>query len=479
MRARTVALPLAALCACAPAPRYEPPPGPAPSAWRDTSVLRATTSAESPWWLIYRDSTLGRLVRTALARNTNLGVSLERVSEARALLAEARGAQLPTLGVSGSVYHSHVRVSEGGAIENATSDLVEADASASWEADIFGYQRNAARSAAASLQAAEERRRGVALLIVASVASAYVDLQADDQQLQILQRALEARQAYLETTRRRFDSAASAELDWRQAQSLYESAHEQIIDLQEASQETENALSVLAGQAPGTIRRSGAPGDQLLAAVPAGLPSDLVVRRPDVLAAERELAAAGADVAAAKAELFPRLTLSADLEYTRQPGTSTSVQGISMNTPAATTLTWVAAATLSQPLFMGGQLLAQVRAADSRRRQALVAYQGTVLGALQEAEDQLAALKFAGDRRTSADSQVVYGQATLRSAEQRYRAGTSPFLEVVDAQRTLLTADLGAVAARVRQADAVIGLYKALGGGWQTDSAAAREPAPR
>jgi outer membrane protein TolC len=178
--------------------------------------------------------------------------------------------------------------------------------------------------------------------------------------------------------------------------------------------------------------------------------------------------------------------LSADVSYSHYASPARVIQGdslggITIPIPAreSSTLAWNVSALVSQPLFAGGQLVAQLRAADARRREALTAYEGTVLGALQDAENQLAALRFAGDRRTSADSQVAHGRAVLAAAERRYTNGTSPFLEVVDAQRTLLAAELGAVAARVRQAEAVIGLYEALGGGWLPDTSSADADGPR
>ncbi len=476
MGTRMHVLAVAALCACASAPRYQPPPQSVPATWRDTAAVQAASVADAPWWRIYRDTTLERLVKTALAQNTDLGIALERVTEARALLAQARGAQLPTVTASGSASRARTRATQNGQSTTYPSDGYSAQLSAGWELDVFGVERNFARGAAATLQATEEQRRGVALLVVAGVASAYVDLQAADQEMEVANRALEARRGYLDATKRRFDSSSSAELDFRQAQALYEAARETAIDLREASVDAEDALSTLLGHAPGPIPRTGAPGDQLLAAVPAGLPAALVTRRPDVRAAERELAAAGADVGATRAQLFPRLQLLAGLRWNRQPGYTITVGGMPVSSPTSTTVGWNAVASLYQPLFMGGQLVAQLHASESRRRQALIAYEGIVLSALQDVENQLAALRFAGDRRASADSQVVYAAAALKAADDRYASGASPFLEVVDAQRTRLGAQLGAVSARVRQADAVIGLYRALGGGWQEDTTTAAGP---
>ncbi|HXY70708.1 MAG TPA: efflux transporter outer membrane subunit [Gemmatimonadales bacterium] len=464
------------LFGCASAPRYQPPPEAAPAVFREGPAMPESTAADTPWWRIYRDTTLQRLVRVALARSADLRIAVERVSEARALLMAARGAQLPVLGLSGTAQRNWVRqsVPSDGYTTTTRTDVLSAAATASWEADIFGVQRNAARSATASLQATEELRRGAALLVVAEVASAYVELQASDQQLGIVQRSITARRGYVDATKRRFDGTSQNELEYRQAQALLEAAREQAIDLEEGAADEENALSVLMGRAPEAIPRTGAPGDQLLTPVPAGLPSQLVVRRPDVMAAERALAAAGADVGAARAQLFPSLALFAGVRYSRYatPAQPSSF-GILIPETISTSGTWYGTATVSQPLFAGGQIVAQVRAAEARRREALAEYEGTVLAALQDAENQLVAVRLAADRRESADSQVAYARAALPAAERRYEGGASPFLEVVDAQRTLLAAELGAVAARVRQAGAVIGLYKALGGGWQSDTPAA------
>ncbi len=476
MRAWLLSLAAAALCACATAPRYQPPPQPVPTAWRDTAAAKAASVADAPWWRIYSDTTLGRLVRTALAQNTDLAIAIERVTQARAFLAQARGAQLPGVSASAAYGRGSSRETQNGESVTYPSEGYTAQLSAGWELDVFGMRRNAARSAAAFLQATEEQRREVALLVVASVASAYVSLQSIDQQLQVANGALEARRGYLDATKRRFDGAPSAELDFRQAQALYEAARETVINLREAAADAENALSTLLGRAPGAIPRTGAPGDQLLAAVPAGLPSALVTRRPDVRAAERDLAAAGADVGAERAQLLPQVNLSAGLQWYKRPSVTYTVQGLEYSSPTYTSTGWSASAYVSQPLFMGGQLIARVHAAESRRRQALLSYEAVVLNALQDAENQLAAMRFAGDRRASADSQLVYAAAALKVAEGRYASGASPFLEVVDAQRTHLSAGFGAVLARQRQADAVIGLYKALGGGWQEDSTAAGGP---
>ena len=468
MRARLLGLATAGLGACAPASRYQPPPQPVPIAWRDTVAAREASGADLPWWTIYRDTALQRLVRTALAQNTNLRVALERVAEARDLLRAARGAQLPAIFASAQADRSWYR-------DDPSTASYRVEATASWEADLFGLRRSYAGVARAQLQAQEDSGRAVRLSIVAEVASAYVNLQEADQQLEITRSAMQARQRYLDAAQRRFESNPSAELDYRQAQALLETVRAEAIDLRQGAAAAENALSVLLGRSPGAIARSGATGEELLAVVPAGLPSTLVQRRPDVRAAERELAAAGASVGAVRANLFPHLQFYASIMYDRYSYLGYS--GIGFTTTAWSEYTTKAiGASLTQPIFVGGQYVAQLGAAQARRREALAAYESVVLRALQEAEDALESTRFARERRVSLDSQVVYTAAVLRAAEARYGDGTSPFLEVRDAHERFLSAQLGAASARAGQALAVIALYKAVGGGWQAEPTAADRP---
>ena len=472
MRARLFCLAAVGLGGCAPAPRYQPPPQPVPVAWRDTAATREASTAEPPWWTIYRDTALRRLVRTALAQNTNLRVAVERIAEARDLLRAARGAQLPSILASATAARSWYDVL--GAPADGWSAYQAVGANASWDVDLFGYRRSYASMTRAQLQEQEEFGRAVRLGIVADVASVYVGLQESDRRLDILESATEARRGYLDATRRRFEANPSAELDYRQAQALVESASELAIDERQIVSASENALSVLLGSAPGPIARRGAPGESLLPEIPVGLPSTLVQRRPDVRAAERELAAAGANVGAARAQLFPRLLLSASIGYDNSRSQSTYAGFASRSRSENTTET--VSASLSQPIFVGGQYVAQLGVAQARRREALAAYEGVVLRALQEAEDALASTRFARERRVSLDSQVAYTAAALRAAEARYGDGTSPFLELRDAHERLLSAQLGAVSARAGEALAVIAVYRALGGGWQAEPTAADRP---
>jgi multidrug efflux system outer membrane protein len=467
MRTRLLLSTLLALGACAVGPRYERPREPTPLTWRDSTAARDTSIADLPWWQIFRDATLQQLVRTALAHNPDLRSAAARVQWAAAQLQIARGAQLPWASAYGS--GSYSRAWPGGGVGSGSLSF-RANAGVSWDADLFGGLRGATASARAWAQASDEDRRGVALALVAGVASAYTDLRAADQQLEIARGAVEARLPYLDLTRRRFEEGAAAELDYRQAQALYESARTLVIDLEEAIARIENALSALLGQAPGAVPRGAALAElPRLAELPPGLPSSLLERRPDVRAAERRLAATTADIGVYKAQLFPQLTLSSNGGYS---WTKSWVHYAVYPSPSRDSFSWSVGASLSQWIYRGGRNRAAVRGAEAEQRQALSEYEGAVLNALREAEDALVSLRAAGERCASLDSLVVHSRAVLAVAEARYEAGTVPFLEVVDAQRSLLATEVGAVAARQGQVDVLIYLYKALGGGWQADSTA-------
>jgi multidrug efflux system outer membrane protein len=293
-------------------------------------------------------------------------------------------------------------------------------------------------------------------------------MRTSDLQLEIARRTAESRRQYVDLAKQRFDGGVTGEIDYRQAQTQYEDARTAVINLQEQVARQENALSVLVGRAPGAVPR-GRPleAQPLPATVPAGLPSALLERRPDLRAAEFSLAAVTADVGVAKALLFPNISLTGFFGFA-----SRELTGVFSGEGAA----WGAGASLLQPLFQGGRLRANVKVSESRMRQGVLEYRGAVLRALQETENALVAVRLAGDRTASLDSQVVYNTITLRLAETRYEGGVAPFLEVLDAQRSLFSSELSAASARRLRLLAYVNLYRALGGGWQQDTTGTAPP---
>lgn len=464
-------LPLAALMvgACKMGPNYERPVTPAPAAFRDSAALTVargdSSIADLPWWLVFRDSTLQNLIRIAMENNTDLMIATERIAEASARLGVTKADLYPWLnaGAQGQ------RIGNG----SATSDYGGIGISAAWELDLFGRIRRSTERDRALLLGTEYGRRGVVLSLVSGVATTYTALRTSDYQLEIARQTLDLRRQTVDLQRTRFQGGVSAESDYRQAQAQYEDAHTLIINLQETIAKQENALSLLLGRAPGAIPRGRTVREQQLPPlVPAGLPSTLLDRRPDLLQAEMQLAASTANIGAAKALLFPNISLTGFLGLA-----SGQLLGLNFNSDAAT---YNIAGSILQPIFQGGRLRNNVRVTEAQMRQAALGYRGTVLNALREVEDALTEVRLAGERTTSLDSQVVYNTIVLRLSESRYQGGVAPFLEVIDAQRSLLTTQLNAADAQQRRVQALINLYRALGGGWQQqDTTATTQNPPR
>ena len=469
MRARHL-IPLAVLAfaACKPGPNYERPQLPVPQAFRDSLAARDTarhdtTFADLPWWRVFQDTTLQNLIRVALAQNLDLQVAAERVTEASARLGITKADLYPWLNAAGTAQS----IGNG----SNTSNYWGAGISLSWELDLFGRIRRSTERDRALLLSTEEARRGVVLSLVSGVAATYVALRTSDLQLEIARRTQDLRAQTVALAEQRFRGGVTGEIDYRQAQSQYEDAHTLVVNLQETIVKQENALNILLGRAPGAIPRGRTVGDQPFPpAVPAGLPSQLLERRPDVRRAELELAANTANIGAAKALLFPNISLTGFLGIA-----SGQLLGLNFNSDAAS---YNVAGNILQPLFQGGRLRNNVRVTESQMRQSAFNYRGTVLNALREVEDALAEVRLSGERSASLDSQVAYNRIVLNLAETRYTGGVAQFLEVLDAQRSLLSTELSASDARRLRALAYIDLYRALGGGWQQDSTAAA-PTPQ
>jgi multidrug efflux system outer membrane protein len=416
-----------------------------------------STYADLPWWEVFQDPTLQQLIRTALANNLDLAIAVERVLQAEQQLGITRADLYPQVNAVGSANRTGT--------DTLTFTTFNASLFAFWEIDLFGRVRRGTERDRALLLASEEGRRAVVLALVSSVASAYIDLRTTDTQLEIARRTAESRLSTVDIARQRFEGGVTGEIDYRQAQAQYEDARTLVIDLQESIARQEHALSVLLGRAPGAVPR-GRPIEEmpLPDSVPAGLPSRLLDQRPDLRAAEAELHALTANVGVAKAALFPNISLTGALGFV-----STDLDKLFRGETA----TWSLGGSIFQPIFQGGRLRAGVRLTEAQMREGLLQYRSAVLQALQETEDALVAVRLSGDRTASVDSQVVYNRTVLRLAELRYDGGVAPFLEVLDAQRTLLDTELlGAEARRLRLL-AYVSLYRALGGGWQEEEVVA------
>jgi len=450
--------------ACTLGPDYRRPELPLPEGWRASEGPETASLADTPWWELFQDPELLRLIEIALRENQELRIAVERIEEARAFYGIARSELVPTvdLGVSSA----RVRASENGipplpaGVDNEGS-LHGLSASAAWELDVFGRIRRASEAERARLDAAIEVRRAVAQALVAEVASTYVELRDLDRRLTIARDTLESRGAYVELARERFEGGLTSELDWRQAEAEERRTASRVHEFERLVRQRENLLSLLLGRGPGPIPR-GATLEELPSppSVPAGLPAALLERRPDLRAAEDELASASARIGEAKALLYPRIALTGAFGWE-----STELDTL-VDAPSQS---WSLAAGLLQPIFNGGRLRRGVEVAESRQRQALAAYEGAVLRALREVEDALVGLRQARLRNQDEDGRVAAERKVLELAELRYRGGVAAYLEVLDAQRSLFEAELDQAGARRDELLAVIELYRALGGGWTAE----------
>jgi multidrug efflux system outer membrane protein len=452
-------------------PDYQRPPIVTPEALRDAAA-EATTIADIPWWELFQDEQLRDLIQIALAENKDLKIAVERIAEARALYGFTKADLYPKVDLSGSA--GRFRFSGGsfppgpdGGDNGNETDIYVLSAGLSWEIDFFGRIRRATEAQLAVLLSSEEARRSVVIALVADVARAYVELRDLDRRLEIARRTLESRREDVELARLRFEGGATPELDWRQAEAEFYRTRVQVYDLERLLVQKENELSVLLGRNPAAVPR-GRPIDAqpVPPDVPAGLPSELLERRPDIREAEERLIAANARIGEAKALLFPRISLTGSFGYA-----STDLD----NLLEWGSRTWSIIGSLVQPIFHAGQNLRRVELSESRQRQALYEYERTILQALREVEDSLVAYRKAGEQLVSQRARVEAERKVLELADLRYREGVAAYLEVLDAQRSLFGAELDEVRAVSDRLTALIRFYKALGGGWSNEA----PPTPR
>ena len=463
---RTLAVVLL-LAGCAMGPSYERPENiPAPLGWRDsTEALRDSTYANLPWWEVYHDSTLQELIRVALKENRDIRVAIARVNEARALLGIARIEFLPQIDIIAGARRAQGLDSLFGDGQNVR-EFGYLGASLSWEIDLWGRIRRLNESARASLLATEYGRRGAILTVVAEVARAYMELRDFDAQLGLAERQVEIRQQSLTLAKDRFEGGLTSELDVRQGESALATAEGIVASLHRQRTQKENELSVLLGRPPSDIPRGQDLMEQAFPAeVPAGIPSQLLQRLPAIRQSEEELHAANAKIGVAVASLFPTISLTA------RGGTASTELG---DLFSAGTGFFNIAANLLGPIINRGRNLKQVAAERARTEGAVARYELTVLSAFRDVEDGLVAVQRTREEAEAGIRAVEAARRTVELATLRYEGGVDNFLNLLDAQRVMLDAELSTSAAVRRQKVAVVQLYKALGGGWDivTDSLA-------
>jgi NodT family efflux transporter outer membrane factor (OMF) lipoprotein len=421
-----------------------------PPAWRN--AVEAGAAIDRDWWQAFADPMLTRIVETALAHNTDVAIAVARVEEARAQTRLARSQLLPSLNAGGLIERSR-SVSAFGTPEVQTDGGPQVELS--YDVDLFGRLKSANAAAKAALLSTEGSRDTVRLAVASAAASGYITLRALDARLTVARETLASRADALRIARRRATVGYTSMLEMRQAEAEYKATEQLVPAAQLAVTRQENGLSVLLGDSPRAIERGVSLEMLKTPAIPAGLPSDLLRRRPDIYAAEQQIVAADRSLDSARAAFLPdiRLTGAAGLAYSNL-------------LPDPITI-WSIGASALAPIFEGGRLRAQADSAAARRDQAAFAYRKTALTAFREVEDALATTQRASEQVVALTGQRDALAAALRLATNRYRAGYSPHIDQLDAERGLLNAELVLIQARADRLNAYVALYQAMGGGWR------------
>lgn len=452
------------LAGCATGPKYERPAADLPAAWRDLPAQGRNAPAER-WWTLYGDAALERLMEEALAHNRDLALAAARVEEARALLQIADSSRSPS--VDATFDRDRTRSSERSSVPLPPGVPLERNSyrgsvNVAYEIDLWGRLRSASDAARAELLASEAAQETVRVGLAAQVAQSYFALIALDAQIETTRRTLALRERTLELQRVRSTAGLIGDLDLRQIEAEVAAARAQLPALERSRSAEELALAVLLGRSPRAIveqsvARETDRGEPAAAIVPEGLPSDLLLRRPDVAQAEQRLIAANARIASARAAFFPRISLTGYL------GAESASLGDLFSGPARI---WQLAFALAQPIFQGGRLSAEVEAVTARERQALAQYQKTLQEAFREVREALIRQDRAREIFEAEGVRVKALDEAVRLARIRYENGRSSQLEVIDAERNLLQAQLNRIEALRAQRAATADLVKALGGGW-------------
>jgi NodT family efflux transporter outer membrane factor (OMF) lipoprotein len=457
-----------ALAGCTVGPNYQRPAVPVPPNFRAPDPLppaQAESLADLKWFEVFHDLQLQGLIRTALEHNYDLRSAVPRVEEARASLGITRSNQFPNFGAAGDVDIN--RLSRNGATPIPQAVLpsqnrnfgVAALQLLSFEVDLWGRLRRATEAARANLLGADENRKAVVTTLVGDVATAYFTLRELDYTLQISRRTLQTREESLELTKQRRTGGVATLLDLRQAEQLVLTADETIPEISQRIEQTENQIALLLGEAPHQIDRGREFTEQKLPlAVPAGMPSALLERRPDIRAAEQALIAANAEIGVARAAYFPEISLSGSLG-----GQSTQLANLFSGPSRA----WSLVPQVTQPIFTAGRLKSNVKLAQAERDQALIQYEKTIQTAFSEVSNALIAHQRVRESRTRQEALVVVLQDRLRLAYVRYRGGVDTQLNALDADRDLFQAQLDLAQLRLNELLSVVQLYKSLGGGWE------------
>lgn len=466
---------------CKVGPTYHPPQAATPagfsSASREGGITNDPSVSLAEWWTVFGDAQLTALIRRAGASNLDLRIAAARVREARAQRGVTRAALLPQVGSQAD--YSRSRVSENSfngpppaAGQSLGNNLFDAALDMSWEIDVFGGTRRAVEAAQSELQAGIESARDMLVTVIAEVGLGYLDLRGAQRQWVVARENLRTQEDTLALTRDRFQAGLASELDTARATAQVAATRAQIPPLEEAQQRAMHRLCVLLGKPPGELE------SQLMVAgpiptapprVPLGLPSDLIRRRPDIRRAEQHLAAATAQIGVATSDLFPRFHLTGAAGV-RSVEASDLLDGGSRFWSLGPSIRW--------PILSAGRIRQNIRTQDARQEQALLRYEQTVLNSLEEVENALVAFGREQERHRALEAAAQASSRSVTLADERYRGGLADFLDVLEAQRSLLAAQDSLVQCERRLGQELVRLFKSLGGGWQSSDLAALSGPP-
>ena len=446
---------------CSVGPNYHRPVVQTPTAYRDLGEdpqvqAQAASYADLPWWQVFQDPQLQELIRTALKQNYDLQLATERINAGRAQLAVTRSSQFPQVQGNGNF--------DGGKEHHFQTNFnfLTLTADAAFQLDFFGKLRRATEASRAQLLATEDARQTVILTLVSDVASDYFALLQLDLQLQITHETVKTQEDSVKLTKLRVEHGVATKLDVLQAQQVLDSANATIPDLERRIAQEENAISTLLGNYPQAVPRGRPLVEQALPPeVPPGLPSSLIERRPDIREAEQTLVAANAEIGVAKAQFFPQISL------TGAGGGAFGRSSVFSGLMSSQLGIWSYGAQVSQPIFTAGALRGNLRLAESQHQQALIAYRQAIQRAFGDVSDAVIAYQKFHQVRVRQEDTVADLQESVRLSNMRYKGGTTTYLEVLDGQRSLFSAELTLAEARGTEYQSLVQLYRALGGGWQ------------
>lgn len=450
------------LAGCATQVEKAPSSLPIPPAWRDR--VGPAAPPEAGWWRAFGDEHLNRLVTQALRNNPDILTARSRVDQYRAQLRAAQGDNYPTLSAGAAATRERTLSSVTG--QPYETDVFQGLLQANYDVDLWGARSSSIDAAQASLAAQQAAASAAELTIASSVASGYLNLCALDEQLRVTEATLITRNNSLTLAKRQFETGYTSRLEWMQAASEYQSAKAQIPQLKHQIARQENALSILVAMNPREIARRQQFDQISPQQLPSLLPSQLLNRRPDIVQAQRQLLAADASLASAKAQLLPNLNLTA---------TGTLQSSVLHQLADNPFRLWSVGGSILAPLLNREALTAEVDVSMASRNQALYGYEKVVRNAFSEVNDAMDAIRQGEAQLEELQKQENYVAEALRIASNRYQNGYASYLDELDAQRTLFTTQLNLVTVKNNLLLAQIDLYRALGGGWSANATSSSE----